>query len=112
MKDNRTLLPEGNEAPPTAAVRAAAVWRAWEHALVAGVQRASAVLVYAGLSERDAAIPTFTVGGAGGVVLHPDHAVAFCGYGVDGSTDYNKPNVCDGGPSDACVPGCGAPPWW
>ena len=61
--------------------------------------------------ERDGSIPYFTVGGDGGVVLHPAHNRVLCGYGIDGSTDFNKPNHCD--PiSSQCVPGCGEPPSW
>jgi hypothetical protein len=72
-----------------------------------GTQRASGVLVFAGLHSRDAQVPYFPHGGAGGVVLNPNFTRVLCGYGTDGSTDYNKNNHCPDGISAHCVPGCG-----
>ena len=79
----------------------------------AGLQRTSATMVFAELRSHDEEIPFFVDGGAGGVVLRPSRTRALCGYGIDGSTDYNKPNNCGTGTSDtSCVPGCGSPPEW
>ena len=67
-------------------------------------------MIYAGLHTRDAAIPTFSFDG--GVVLAPSKIQAFCGYGLDGSIDDNKPLTCDSAGGNNCVPGCGEPPQW
>ena len=73
-------------------------------------QRVSASMIFAGLQGRDATIPTFSLDG--GVVLRPSKVHAFCGYGVDGSIDDNKPLSCESVNSQRCVPGCGEPPDW
>lgn len=52
-----------------------------------------------------------------GVVLRPELVQLLCGYGIDGSTDDNKPQCGFRGErleerDTACVPGCGDPPDW
>lgn len=74
-------------------------------------QRVSSSMIYAGLQKRDARIPTFSLDG--GVILRPSKTKAFCGYGIDGSIDDNKPLSCETPMDDwKCVPGCGEPPKW
>ena len=67
-------------------------------------------MIFAALQNRNARIPTFSLDG--GVVLRPSKVHVFCGYGVDGSIDDNKPLSCGSVDAKACVPGCGEPPDW
>jgi hypothetical protein len=72
--------------------------------------RVSASMIFAGLQSRDGRIPTFSLDG--GVILRPSTIHAFCGYGIDGSIDDNKPLSCNHIDPSTCVPGCGDPPRW
>jgi hypothetical protein len=67
-------------------------------------------MIYARLHNRDTKIPTFSLDG--GVILNPAKIHAFCGYGLDGSIDDNKPLSCASTDPSTCVPGCGRPPAW
>ena len=73
----------------------------------ARMQRVSASMIFAGLRDRNSAIPTFSLDG--GVVLRPSTTRLLCAYGVDGSIDDNKPLSCR---NEKCVAGCGSPPDW
>ena len=67
-------------------------------------------MIFAGLKSRDSSVPTFSLDG--GVILRPSKIHAFCGYGIDGSIDDNKPLSCTRADPAQCMPGCGEPPAW